>query len=261
MMTKTIKEEFGKRLRYARDAKRLSRAALGVRLGVSPKTIQSWEMGRTFIEDLSLIPAIESELGVAVSALIAKSVDPSTTPLLAAEPGEQYGRKRTPPRAGPIPLQFELHAVKTAAQLDEEKLAKQFVAIPMVKPNTLIKPVAELGPRDVQRYVVIPGEWVPRGGVLVATRMGDSAMAPMIPLGATVVIDRRPCPVEKGMNRVVALNLASKGVRIRRLITDPMSQKIVGVPTIEGRRGKIDYREDLGDTILGRLVGIQAQPE
>ncbi|MDR1535410.1 MAG: helix-turn-helix domain-containing protein, partial [Planctomycetota bacterium] len=48
-MSKNIKFEFGRLLRQSRDAKGMSRVSLARRLGISPKTIQSWEMGRTFI--------------------------------------------------------------------------------------------------------------------------------------------------------------------------------------------------------------------
>jgi len=69
----TIKDKFGKAFWAARKAKQFSRAELAMRIGVSPKTIQSWENGRTFVEKLDIIPLIEKELGVPFSKLIQQS--------------------------------------------------------------------------------------------------------------------------------------------------------------------------------------------
>lgn len=59
-----IRKRFGEKFRLARDDASLSRAKLAKKLGISPKTIQSWEMGRTFIEDLSLIPKLNRALNL-----------------------------------------------------------------------------------------------------------------------------------------------------------------------------------------------------
>lgn len=259
-MTSDIKAEFGKRFRAARDAKKLSRAAFGVRLGISPKTIQSWEMGRTFIEDLSLIPAIEAELDISVSDLIAKATHGGRS--VAAESPAPYGkRKRGYAKAGPVMPELELHAAKSAQLPDPEKLAKAVVAVPLIRPTSVAKNVAELTPRDILEHRVIPGDWVPRGGVLVAYRMSDSGMVPMINLGGTVIVDRRAQEPEKVLNRVVAMYLESKGMRIRRLMKDPGTGRMYGVTAIEGRRGRMPFRPETGDTILGRVIGVLSQPE
>lgn len=57
-----IRKRFGEKFRLARDEMNFSRAKLAKKLGISPKTIQSWEIGRTFIEDLSLIPKLNRTL-------------------------------------------------------------------------------------------------------------------------------------------------------------------------------------------------------
>jgi transcriptional regulator with XRE-family HTH domain len=261
-MTSNIKAEFGKQFRSARDAKKLSRAALAMRLGISPKTIQSWEMGRTFIENLSLIPAIEAELTISVTSLIEKSTR-GIMPEVAAEAPAEYGASSSKgcPKTGPVHVGFTLHAAKLAAMPEEDILSKDVAAVPLLRPVAAAKPVPSLTTKDIAKYVVIPAEWVPRGGVLVAYRMSDSGMDPMIPLGGIVIVDRRIQDVERSLGRLVALNMNSKGVRIRRLIDDPISRKLVGVTALEGRRGKIPYREDQGDTILGRVVGVMGQPE
>ncbi|MBN2712695.1 MAG: helix-turn-helix transcriptional regulator, partial [Planctomycetes bacterium] len=241
------------------DAKKLSRAALGLRLGISPKTIQSWEMGRTFIEDLSLIPAIEAELDISVSGLIARATGAESA--VAEAPASYGSRKRAMAKAGPLATSFDIHAVKNEAMPDAEELAKKIVAVPLVKPSAVTKPVSELTTKDIIEHITIPGEWAPRGGVLIAYRMSDSGMVPIIPLGGTVIIDRRPQETDKAMNRMVALYLQSKGVRIRRLMKDPISGKVMGTTAFDSRRGKVNFREDMGDYILGRIVGILAQPE
>lgn len=258
MLSKTIKVQFGKLLRDARDKKRISRAALGVRLGISPKTIQSWEMGRTFIEDLSLIPALESELDISISDFIAHSVQGEHGAATVKEPSARYGKGVT---AGPTGLHVAVQPVLGPEALDPDRLETDFVAVPSVKTNSLRKPVSELTAKDFTQHVIIPRAWVPRGGVLIACRMGDSGMNPMIPLGGTVIVDRRGMALEKAMNRVVALDIHNRGVRIRRLVTDAITRKVIAMTAVEGRRGRVDFRADQGDTILGPVVGILAQPQ
>jgi transcriptional regulator with XRE-family HTH domain len=255
-----IKREFGKKFRAARDAKKLSRAALGLRLGISPKTIQSWEMGRTFIEDLSLIGPIERELGISVSGLIAEATNPQAG-AVAAEAPAVYPRRRGRPKAGPVDLAFQLQAVSGPAFPEAERLADAFVAVPQVRPGAAMKDVADLAEADIVGHAVIPSDWVPRGGVLVAYRMAESTLAPIIPLGAQVVVDRRKVDPDKVMNRLVALEIRGKGLRIRRLMVDPATGRTVGMPTAESRRGKVPFRPDSGDRILGRVVGVIAQQE
>ncbi len=255
-----IKREFGKKFRAARDAKKLSRAALGLRLGISPKTIQSWEMGRTFIEDLSLIGPIERELAISVSALIAEATNPQAG-AVAAEMPAAYPRRRGRPKAGPIDLSFQIQAMPGAAFPNEDSLAGDFAAVPQIRPGAAMKPVADLAEADVVGHAVIPADWVPRGGVLVAYRMAESTLAPIIPLGAQVIVDRRRVDPDKVMNRLVALEIQGKGLRIRRLMVDPATGKTVGMPTGESRRGKVPYRPESGDRILGRVVGVIAQQE
>ncbi len=108
----TIKTKFGKLFRAARDTKRLSRAALGMRLGISPKTIQSWENGRTWIEKLSLIPAIESELDVSISEIIRRATDRGRS-AVAESPAAYAGG-----------CHLDVYAPKVAARVSEKRLQK-----------------------------------------------------------------------------------------------------------------------------------------
>lgn len=263
-MSEKIKDEFGRLFRGARDAKKLSRASLGLRLGISPKTIQSWEMGRTFIEDLSLIPAIEAELDISLSDLIDRAVMGKRSAGMSESSGPSEQRRRGYAKTGPITPTFEVHVVRENDQSEVEKEAKAgdaFAAIPVIKPTSALRPVAELAARDISHHVIIPREWVPRGGVLVAYRMGDSGMAPMVPLGGIVIVDRRPQEASRSLNRILALHLHKKGLRVRRLVRAQNSDKFFATTIIEGRRSDIPFRPALGDSILGRVVGILAQPE
>ena len=270
-----IKSDFGRRLRQARDARGISRAALAVRLGISPKTIQSWEMGRTFIEKLDLTPALENELDIDVSAFIAQAVTPDTPqklvpePMGAAEPGPPAYASRPPrpgrPRAGPLAATFVVrHApVSEAYPTDAGRLADEWagewVAVPLVRPQAVSQPLASLTERDARAHVLVPASWVPRGSVLVATRMGDSAMAPMIPLGSAVIIDRRPPEGEKDVGRTLAIHFHGKGLRIRRLTRDAAKGKYYGSASWEEVRHRIPFRPEKGDALVGRVVGWLAK--
>lgn len=262
-MSIPIKAEFGRRLRMARDAKRMSRATLAIRLGISPKTIQSWEMGRTFIEKLDLIPALESELDINISAIIAQAVTPGAPAptFLPHEMGAAdaaapvYAGRKPRPKVGPLNPEFTvLPTAADPATPTDEALEDQWVAVPVLSPQAVLKPVVSLVARDVQAHVLAPASWVPRGGVMIATRMGDSAMSPMIPLGATVIIDRRPQDLEKDLGRVLALAFKGKGLRIRRLMRD-MYGKYFGSASFEQARGRLPVRLDKGDELVGRVVG------
>jgi DNA-binding XRE family transcriptional regulator len=60
---KRIKREWGARIRMLRMDEGLTRFALGGIIGVSPKTIQAWEDGRSFPDDLSVLSRLK-ESGV-----------------------------------------------------------------------------------------------------------------------------------------------------------------------------------------------------
>ena len=266
-MPKDIKAEFGRLMRLSRDAKGMSRATLAVRLGISPKTIQSWEMGRTFIERLDLIPQLEAELECSLSTLIAKATGASTGAMAvsqeAAVPDEhQMGtasQQKLLTRPGPLSPKFNLTtAAAVAVNGDADKFEAEWVSVPMLKPGAVINPISETQPKDILRHVIIPREWVPRAGVLIAVRMGDSAMMPMIPLGATVVIDLRPIPLEKALSRIAALDFAGKGLRIRRVVRDMAGERYFGASITEHGRAQMQIRPNKGDRVLGEVIGVQA---
>jgi hypothetical protein len=132
-------------------------------------------------------------------------------------------------------------------------------AAPLVKPAALLNPIANLKPREVLGHIVFPMSWVPRAGIIAATRMGDSAMLPMIPLGATVVIDMRPCPLEKSVGLIAAICYAGRGLRIRRIEKSMTEDRYFGVSVTEHARAKMPIRPDKEDRIVGLVVGAMAQ--
>ncbi len=295
-MPKDIKAEFGRLMRLSRDAKGMSRATLAMRLGISPKTIQSWEMGRTFIERLDLIPQLEAELECSLSTLIAKAtgatvavgagVGATATATagvgmgIISSPGfggglalseaaeamvydeHQMGsasQQRLLTRPGPLSLKFNLTTAASMATNDEaDKMEVDWVSVPMLKPSAVLNPVFEIQPKDIIRQVIIPREWVPRAGVLVSVRMGDSAMMPMIPLGATVIIDLRPLSLEKALGKIAALDFSGKGLRIRQVKRDMAGERYFGASIMEHGRAQMQIRLGKGDRILGEVIGVLA---
>lgn len=254
MTENTLKTGFGKCFRDAREACKLSRAALGLRLGISPKTIQSWEMGRTFPEDLSLIPAIEQELGISFSDMISASMEhvPST---MAAEASPSYGRgRKRMDRAVTGPLAVQVTVVgKNADEVDNA----DYIAVPMVKPSSAQKQASELLDEDIVKNVLFPAEWIKRGRLLVAFRMKDSAMEPYIPHGAAVLVDTRQTQPDKLYGQIVAFWQPDKGLRIRRMAVNPDGTP-TGLPGREGGRGKIELQFEGEDRILGVVIGFMA---
>jgi len=70
----SIKKSFGEKMKLARSMTGYSRQKLSVELGVSSKTIQSWETGRTFPENMSLVPVIEQKLGFFIPDILGETV-------------------------------------------------------------------------------------------------------------------------------------------------------------------------------------------
>ena len=70
----TIRIEFGKLLRNARDKAGISRADLAYHLDIHPHTIAHWETGRCFINDLSLITEIYEHIDAYIPDLLHQAV-------------------------------------------------------------------------------------------------------------------------------------------------------------------------------------------
>ena len=130
--------------------------------------------------------------------------------------------------------------------------------MPRIKPKSLVLPVSQLTRADLVGHALVPVEWVPRCGVLVATRMGDSGLAPHIPLGATVILDRRPMTTEQAIDKLVAMHVSDRGVRLRRLVRGA-NERFLGETGVPGNRGSVAFRPARGDVLLGRVIGQLAQ--
>lgn len=74
MKSETIKMEFGKLFRIHRLKEKVAIDHLSKMIGVSTRTIMNWESGKTFIEDLSLICAIEKVMNASVPRLLEMAV-------------------------------------------------------------------------------------------------------------------------------------------------------------------------------------------
>lgn len=235
-------------LRAVRDEIGMSRAALALRLGISPKTIQSWENGRTFIERLELIPRLESELGCSLSRLIAQASGAEQLP--DATPAAP----QTAPRMGPLQAKVELAPARADCEPDVDELENSFVAVPIITAAAAMGPVSEIHARSVHGQLVVPADWMPRSGVVAALRMADSAMSPMFPIGGMVVVDLRPVDPAKAVGKPVAVVLREKGLRIRRIFADSRPGRLYAAGC-NGKRARQPFRGDSGDRIVGMVIG------
>ncbi len=261
-VTNEIKEDFGRRLRAARDAKKLSRQVLSARLGVSPKTVQSWEMGRTFIEKLSLFPLIERELGISLSEIIEEAMlqETGNKGEKAAESKVNYSNKSTVTTevSETCPLVFSFNQVKTNSELMPE-VAENYYAIPIIKPSSVSKPVFDLKDSDVIDNTIICKDWVPRGGVMIACTIDDNGLEPTIPATSLIIIDRRELMLEKCIGRNIAIFQKGKGIKVRQLEEGTTEGSLRAVPAGGKSRGSFDIKPEKGDIILGRIVAVFAK--
>lgn len=262
-VTNEIKQDFGRRLRAARDARGLSRQVLSARLGVSPKTVQSWEMGRTFIEKLSLFPLIERELGISLSEIIEDAMThdtPGKKGRKASEGRAKYGKSSEilAEVADTEPVTFSFNQVRTNTELTTE-VGENYYAIPIIKPTSISKPVADLKASDVVDHTIISNEWVPRGGVMIACTASDAGLEPTVPQDSLIVIDRRELIIEKSIGRNIAIFQKNKGLKLRQLEEGDKPGSIRGVPAGGKTRGSFEIKQDKGDMILGRIVAVFAK--
>ena len=228
-MTSTIKQLFGNLFRTARDDKGLSRSRLAHQLGISPKTVQSWEIGRSFIEDLSLIPILDEVLDISVLQLTGDAISAFTK------------KRPTPKRKAGRPA---------IANGSHDALA----AVPLVRTKAASKAPAKLKSKDIIQQVTIPAKWVPRGGTLVAYQANDNGMVPLIMRGSIVIVSRRPRKIEKLYGQVVAV-MVRKNVRFR-LIQKQNAKIAMAVPLAGGHgRFRIEISRQK-EIILGQVVSV-----
>jgi len=110
-----IKKEFGEKFKQARTGNRLSRAQLSKLIKVSAKTIQSWEIGRTFPENMALIPVIEQRMGFFIPDILAQTV---------REVEKKYAKTEESPEENTEEPKEE-KIVRRAAVVDEKPVEKE----------------------------------------------------------------------------------------------------------------------------------------
>lgn len=216
----SIKTIFGQAFKTARLNKRLSRAALAGRLGISPKTIQSWEMGRTFVEKLDIIPLIEQELGVSFTSLLSDGIDVSN--------------KNAPVISG----------------------NEEWVNIPLCETSRF----SEAKTRTNKKVCIPRSWLPSGGGIPVAVRVFDSTLIPLVKSGGTVIIDRKRNVASRLINHIVGIQPGTDKLRIRRLCCNPDTGTFIAEPALPGRRGRFDFSPEAGHTIIGKVIGIIGQP-
>lgn len=253
MNNPSVKLYFGKMFRKAREAKKLSRAALGLRLGISPKTVQSWEMGRTFIENLNLIPEIEKELDVVFTDLISI---PSSQPEAASEvPSPAYGKETSysalvtnKAAAGPQKPIFVVYA-------DDKSVISEndYMAVPLLYPEAALKNPSDIIRKDIKRYCPFPFEWATQGRIFYAFTMPDSSLTPEIGIGSDVLVDTRITEPERLVDKYAAIWISEKGLRIRKI--GKYGNKYYGASLEKVKRANLYINAVKGDRIIGKVTG------
>lgn len=252
--SREIKSRFGALLRAARERQKISRANLAQKLDVSPKTVQSWEMGRTFIEDLSLVPHMEAELGISFHEIIElalssdehRSVKDASDQMIATEV----------PR-----IKMPLYTPDTLV-IDTDGVSPAYKAIPEVTPATLETKVRQLQRSHILGYIPVPAAWCPRGGVIVATRIHDKNMEVMFPKTAILILDLRAYPVEKCIGRTVIVKKVGNSSPLIRIVTnDLVTDNYFAICAGNTRKGLVPIDIQSGDRILARVLGFFASPD
>lgn len=171
-ISKKMQQEFGKKLRQAREDNNYSRKELSLLLNVSEKTIQLWETGSTFTTNLSHYSTIEKEFGLSFSECIQEITN------IPQQEGVEDNAK-----IGPIPISF---ATKPK-QVDSK--AQDMLAIPRVHMRRLIHKRSGFEESEILDWVYAPTEWFKRTSKLVACFMNDHSMRDHLPKGSVLIMD------------------------------------------------------------------------
>jgi transcriptional regulator with XRE-family HTH domain len=230
-----MKKQFGKMVRAARDSKGLSREQLAEIIGISPKTVQSWENGRTFPEDLSLLPTIGTALGISWSdfLLARRNAKPSAVPLTATTTIEINGQ--------------------TAEKLKAD-LEKNWMAVPLIKPGSIGKPVRLLTKEDISEYVVFQKSHGSTCGIYIAAKISGSGYEETVPQGSTVMIDvRKKSPGKNARNRLYAIK---KGQKVVAREVNMEEGKAIAFSSSKTRLGQFEIGESTDSAVLGKICSV-----
>lgn len=231
-----VKNEIGKKLHEHRISMKMSRATLADRLGVHVKTIQSWERGISQF-DLEMIPHLHRELNIDFASLFAQLTNNNSWA------GHESVTSVT------------VQAVAAPELMVPEIDANQWVSVPFVRPSVLEKFNGFFARNDILRRVLIPSEWVPYGGLLIAVRLSDSSLSPNIPKGATVILDRTHNNPKKEVGQFVGIAFHDKGFRLRKLVCKDFPGNYHAVTVGDARNKFLPFSEEKGDRLIGRVVG------
>lgn len=127
--------------------------------------------------------------------------------------------------------------------------------MPFVRPSVLENFSGLFSKNDILRRVLIPSEWVPYGGLLIAVRLSDSSLSPNIPKGATVILDCKHNNPKKEVSQFVGIAFHRKGFRLRKLVCEKFPDAYCAVTVNRSANKAIPFSEESGDRVVGRVVG------
>ena len=171
-ISRKMQQEFGKKLRQAREDNNYSRKELSILLNVSEKTIQLWETGSTFTTNLSHYGIIEKEFGLSFSECIKEITN------IPQQEGVEENAK-----IGPIPVDFSSRAKDISAK------AHDMLAIPRVHMRRLIHKKSGFDESEILDWVFAPSSWFEKSSKLVACFMNDNSMREHFPKGSVLIFD------------------------------------------------------------------------
>ena len=171
-ISRKMQQEFGKKLRQAREDNNYSRKELSILLSVSEKTIQLWETGSTFTTNLSHYGIIEKEFGLSFSECIKEITN------IPQQEGVEENAK-----IGPIPINFSTRTKDISAK------SHDMLAIPRVHMRRLIHKKSGFDESEILDWVFAPSSWFEKNSKLVACFMNDSSMREHFPKGSVLIFD------------------------------------------------------------------------
>ena len=135
----------------------------------------------------------------------------------------------------------------------------RLVAVPVLKDPTMLAPGHFIQRHDPVGYCAIRADWCPHPAETECVLVADDSMAPSIPSGGIIAIDRSETRPERLVGRIVAIWQPQVGmVSIRRLYRAPQSGRYVAVPdNPTAENGPFDLGDD--DSIIGRVRAVHAQ--
>ncbi len=190
-ISRKMQQEFGKKLRQARESNNYSRKELSVLLNVSEKTIQLWETGSTFTTNLSHYGIIEKEFGLSFSECIKEITN------IPQQEGIEENAK-----IGPIPVSFSTKSKEVSEKSCE------MIAIPRVHMRRLIHKKSGFDKSEILDWVYAPASWFEKTSKLVACFMNDHSMRENFPKGSVLIFDTHQLKDDELANQSILIQRA-----------------------------------------------------